>query len=97
VQQFRMVRQKLLNRPLDQGLHRHAAQHGGKLEVALYFAFRNALPRVDQRVCEAVYSHALLTYSGKTRRAKDPRAGSQGGIRLSRLTCGDATGVNRRK
>jgi hypothetical protein len=33
VQQFRMVRQKLLNRMLDQGLHRHAAQHGRKLEL----------------------------------------------------------------
>jgi hypothetical protein len=26
-----MVRQKLLDRMLDHGLHRHAAQHGGEL------------------------------------------------------------------
>jgi hypothetical protein len=30
-----MVRQKLLHRMLDQGLHRHAAQHGGKVELAV--------------------------------------------------------------
>jgi hypothetical protein len=36
-----MVRQELLDRMLDQGLHCHAAQHGGKLELGL-FRFGNA-------------------------------------------------------
>jgi hypothetical protein len=31
-----MVRQELLDRMLDQGLHCHAAQHGGKLELRLF-------------------------------------------------------------
>jgi hypothetical protein len=31
-----MVRQELLDRMVDQGLHRHAAQHGGKLKLAVF-------------------------------------------------------------
>jgi hypothetical protein len=41
VQQFRMVHQELLDRTLDQGLHCHAAQHGGTLELTV-FRFGNA-------------------------------------------------------
>ena len=41
MQQFRMVRQKLLNRMLDECLYRHAAQHGGELELPV-FRFGNA-------------------------------------------------------
>jgi len=49
VQQFRMVRQELLDRMLDQGLHCHAAQHGGKLELRLFrFGNAGALGGLDQ-------------------------------------------------
>jgi hypothetical protein len=46
VQQFRMVRQKLLNRMLDECLYRHAAQHGGELELPV-FRFGNAGAELD--------------------------------------------------
>jgi len=44
-----MVRQELLDRMLDQGLHCHAAQHGGKLELRLFrFGNAGALGGLDQ-------------------------------------------------
>ena len=41
-----MVRQKFLDRLLDQDLHRHAAQDGGKLELAV-FKLGNAGAELD--------------------------------------------------
>jgi hypothetical protein len=36
LQQFRVVRQKLLDRLLDQNLHRYPAQDGGELELSVF-------------------------------------------------------------
>jgi hypothetical protein len=36
LQQFRVVRQKLLDRWLDQNLHCYAAPDGGKLELSVF-------------------------------------------------------------
>jgi hypothetical protein len=48
LQQFRVVRQKLLDRLLDQNLNRYAAQDRGQLELPV-FGLRNARAELRAR------------------------------------------------
>jgi hypothetical protein len=52
-----MVRQKFLDRMMDQGLHRHAAQYAGKLQLAVF------------RLGNASAGSASVLRAGKTGRA----------------------------
>ena len=84
MQQFRMVRQKLLNRMLDECLYRHAAQHGGELELPV-FRFGNAGSEPQVELVMLSSPHSRMSPSRTRFAALSPASGPSVGLEAIRF------------